>query len=105
MQEHDVDLFSAVREPLRHYALQYLSAMSLVRLRQVNRASQLLTDDHTGSTWKAVASPLLHPACLPDADHGSAIQTTLREQGILLQSLRAGVPLYISMQKNQNGLQ
>ncbi len=87
------DVLSKAQEPLRHYALLHLTAGSLAALRGVNRSTQQLVDEHTGSIWKAAATRLLDPACLHDSHHASAVQCTLREQTALLKNLRGGTTL------------
>ena len=90
MAELEKNVFCDVREPLRQYTLEHLPAVSLARLRQVNTFAQLLVDQNTGSVWRAAASALLGPGCLPGTDDADVVQRTLREQGTLLQMLRAG---------------
>ena len=84
---------SSLLQPLRSYALEHLSAQFLALLRGANTTAQLLVDQHTGSIWKAAASVLLNPTCLPDAEHANAVQSTLRDQAALLHHLRTGVHL------------
>ncbi len=90
---HADDVFGKAQEPLRQFSLLHLTAELLARLRGVNGSAQQLVDEHTGGIWKAAATRLLDPACLPDSDHASAVQATLREQAALLKNLRAGMTL------------
>ena len=82
---------SNIEHALREYALGHLPAGMLAHLRAVNTEAMLLVDQHTGSIWKAAASLLLGPACLPTAPHADAVQNTLRDQAALHRNLLAGV--------------
>ncbi len=90
---HANNVFSRAQEPLRQYALLHLTAELLAHLRGVSKSAQQLVDGHTGSIWRAAAMGLLNTACLPDSDHASTVQCTLREQGALLKNFRAGMTL------------
>ena len=72
--------FATLQDPPRQYALPHLSADCLAQLRRVDKAAQLLVDQHTGSTWKAAAYALVDPGSLLSADHRHAVQAKLREQ-------------------------
>ena len=91
--EHWTGSLMEVQDPLRQYALPRISAASLAQFRRVSRASKLLVDQHTGDIWKAAASKVVEPACLPAAEHGHAVQSHLLEQSTLLQAVQAGKQL------------
>ena len=87
LPEHKGSMLSSLQDPLREYALEHLPAVSLARLRSVSKAAQRLVDYHTGSIWKAAATALLDPACLPGAEHADAVQARLEEERASLQNL------------------
>ena len=88
------DNFSA-REPLLRYALEHLPVASLGKLRQASKATRELVDQGTGSVWKAAASEIIEPGCLPGVEDGYAVQAKLQQYGIQIAQFLAGASLFL----------